>query len=276
MRMPRRRQRSTRATGSRFSRSTRGFWIQGDFFDTNPKVKDLFICDAAEVGIGFFGATDLTVHFLKDDEYGQEGGDPNHNTNVVNVNRDRATRGAQHLLKIVNESMPGVYGEASGGPGVPASISLVRIDVERNRTAGRDQGCGQAFLDNTVAHELSHGCNVYHHGSGNYHVSEIGGPDGKDTGRFSVARRGGQHSGAMDCFMRYTSDVTVYETPGGSLWWRTPSGQFVNGAVYQADAPGTILCVTKGAGSDGVPPKVGLAERGECRTQLTVNDHEKQ
>jgi hypothetical protein len=252
----------------------RGFWIQGEFTYTNPNVKDLFIHDAGNLGVGFFGVTGLAVHLVKEEEYGQEGGGAN-NPNVVNANHDRATRGPQHLLKMVDEGMPGAYGEATGGPGVPASIRLVRIDAEANRKAGEDLGFGQAFLDNTVAHELLHGCNVYHHGSGNYDISELSGPGGKFTEKLRVARRGGQHSGAMNCVMRYHSDATVYEKPGGGVWWRTPSGQFVTGAVYEADAPGTTLCVTKGAGSDGVPPKVGNADRGVCRTQLAINDHEK-
>jgi hypothetical protein len=255
----------------------RGFWVQGEFIETQPEVKDLFIHDDANVGIGFFGATELAVHLVKEEEYGHEGGDPEeHNIKVVNANRSRATRGPQHLLKLLNVALPDAYGRAFGGPGVPASIVAVLIDVEKCRKAGRELGFGQAFLDNTVAHELSHGCSVFHHGSGDYDISEIFGPGGKITEKLSVARRGGPHSGAMDCLTRYNSDVTVYEKPRGKLWWRAPSGEMVHGEIYGADPPGTTLCETKGAGSDGVPPKVGPADRGECRKQLNVNDNNKE
>jgi hypothetical protein len=256
----------------------RGFWIQGEFTYTNPNIKDLFIHDAANLGVGLFGVTGLAVHLVKEEEYGQEDGDANHNPNVVNVNRDRATRGAQHLLKMVSESLPGLYGKKTGDTiGPPALAPLVRIDDVKSNRAGARLEFGRTFLDWVIAHELAHGCNVRHHGDSNYRVSEVDGPGGKAPEDALIARIGGQHSGAMDCLMRYISEAKYYELPGGQFSWRAPPlGLIKTGEFYNPDDPGTTLCEAKGAGSDGAEPKVGSATIGECRKHLRVNDNEKQ
>jgi hypothetical protein len=255
----------------------RGFWVQGEFVHTNPNLKDLFIHDAANLGIGSFGVTGLAVHLIREEEYGQEGTDANHNPNIVNVNRERATRGSQHLLKMVSEGIPGKYGEKTGNAiGPPALAPLVRIDVVKSRAAGDEFGLGPAFLDWVIAHELLHGCGVSHHGEQNYRVSEVDGPGGKVPDKALIARVGGPHSGAMNCLMRYISEAKYYELEGGQFSWRTPLGLVKTGEFYNVDDPGTTLCETQGAGSDGVAPKLGLAEKGECRKQLNVNDNPRQ
>lgn len=157
------------------------------------------------------------------------------------------------------------------------------IDVDDCRKAGADFGFGQAFLDWAIAHELAHGCNVWHHGQSNYEVLAVGLtplPDGSGGQPLApeealVAAIGGQHSGAMTCIMRYISEAKYYESDGGPYFWRDPNGKIKTGQVYDVDSPGTTLCEAKGADRDGVPPKVGPADKGECRTQLNVNDHGK-
>jgi hypothetical protein len=260
----------------------RGFWVQGEFVSTNPNIKDLFIHDAANLGIGVFGVAGLAVHLVKEEEYGQEGGDANHNPNVVNGNRGRATRGPQHLLKMVNEHLADAYGEGTGDTiGSPALTPLVRIDVTRGQNAAAEFQLGPEFLAWVIAHELAHGCSIRHHGSGDYPVSAVGmsqAPDGSGGAPLApekafVAAIGGQHSGATDCIMRYFTGPNYYERPaGGAFFWQTPSGGIRSGDLYFVGKPGTSLCLTKGAGR----AQVGDALVGECRNQLNVNDNPKQ
>jgi hypothetical protein len=180
-----------------------------------------------------------------------------------------------------NENMPGLYGLADGtGPGVPKTTKAVKIDVARCQTVGDQE------LQSTIAHELSHGCNVWHHGDDDYKVAEVENlmPDGtwaKHTSAvpWVVAIKGGQESGVEQCIMRYAR-TNYYETLKGNWRWKKPpKGTLQLGDPYDpGENPGTIFCDDpKGTGVNGKTnpggSKAGDATKGNCTGQFAVNDN---
>jgi len=265
----------------------RGFHAQGAHIRTEPKLKDIFIYDPSNLlydsnnlGLGFFAASGLTIHLVKDKEFADEGGATN--PHVINPNRGFATLGAQHLLRLKNENMPGLYGLADGnGPGPPKTTHTVKVDVARClRTSRQELSC-------TIAHELSHACNVWHHGDIDYNISNWRKlqPDGTwgawvqyaDGSLRGVAAQGGQESGAEECIMRYEGN-NLYETAAGPIQWKKADGSLQRGAEYPPmEAPGTIFCDEgegTGVNASGRPggPKAGNASKGKCQRQFCVND----
>jgi len=134
-----------------------------------------------------------------------------------------------------------------------------------------------------VSHELSHGCNVRHHGEGDYQGNYretrqdngtwAGSSDGF-TALFPhmVAAKGAQCSGAENCIMRYPGAdwAELYERAGGKYRWRKEGqGDYIEGESYPAGhVSQTLYCNTKkGAGV------AGDATCGDCRHQFQVNDH---
>ena len=259
----------------------RGFVVQGKHLRTSPIEKDLFVRDDDNLGLGYFAQSGLSVHLIQDEEYSDESGTSGAtNPWVINHNRGFATRGRQHLLRMWDENMPGLYGLADGtGPGVPKTTKTVKIDVARCRTKGDRQ------LQSTIAHELSHGCNVWHHGDNDYPVTEVEGlmPNGTWVKSTSVAPwtisiQGGQESGVEQCIMRYTR-ASYYETATGTWRWKRPGGVLQRGNPYTpGEDPGTIFCDDpKGTGvNDKKHPggsRAGDAAKGNCQGQFCVNDN---
>jgi len=256
----------------------RGFRVQGKHIRTSPTGKDLFVRDDDNLGLGYFAQSGLTVHLIQDGEYANEDGEIN--VSVINCNRGFATRGQQHLLRMRDENMPGLYGIADGtGPGVPKTTKAVKIDVARCLTKGAEQ------LQSTIAHELSHGCNVWHHGDDDYEITEAEGlmPNGtwaKFTPVISwtVSIKGGQESGVEQCIMRYAR-ASYYETPKGTWRWKKPNGALQRGNPYDpGENPGTIFCDDpKGTGVNAEKrpggSKAGDATKGNCKGQFCVNDN---
>jgi hypothetical protein len=259
----------------------RGFRVQGKHIRTSPIEKDLFVCDLDHLTLGYFAQSGLTVHLIKVEEAGYEVTPGSANDFVINANRGFATRGPQHILSLIQQKLDGDYGYTPGtGPGVPKTAEHVLID----RTTCLRRSFQE--LQCTIAHELAHGCNAWHHGSGNYRISrwrELQ-PNGAwsrwwfDT--LGVAAQGGQESGVEECIMRYDG-TNLYETATGPLQWEKPDGSLQRGAEYPpVELPGTIFCNDKkgtGVNDPDRPqslggPKAGNASKGKCRTQFCVND----
>jgi hypothetical protein len=255
----------------------RGFRIQGGHVRTNPALKDLFIRDSSELGKGRFAESLLTTWLVDEDEFGWEEGETN--PRVINFNRGFATRGPQHLLFLMNKKLDGGdLGFADGGPGPPKNVFIVWIDV----------ACCKKFKDElacTIAHELAHGCNVWHHGD-DYEISQWKDllPDGtwsswhSDGESKGVAAAGGTESGVEQCIMRYDMQ-NLYETPTGPILWQAPSGGSLRrGASYlPIEPPGTIFCVQSVGTGVNAPDrpggaKAGNASVGKCLMQFHVND----
>jgi hypothetical protein len=263
----------------------RGFHQQTKHIRTSPIVKDLFVRDVDGLGLGYFALSGLTVHLIREDEWGREGGAAN--DYVINLNRGFATRGQQHMLKMWNENLDGNLGETAGPPGgPPKDHKSVKIDVAACRKSGANE------LESTIAHELSHGCNVRHHGATNYKVKAsdvellLDGtweklvPDTPGTPKkYSIAAQGGQESGVEECIMRYEGE-SFYENPKGNFRWKKPDGALQLGKLYwPTENPGTIFCDKPdgtGVNDEKKHPgdtKAGRASMGKCKSQFCVNDN---
>lgn len=108
----------------------RGFRAKGVHIRTDPFQKDLFVWDPSNLGLGYFDQSGLTIHLVSAYEWDFQGDATN--PRVINFNRGNAAIGAQHLLYLKNENMPGLFGLADGtGPGTPKTCRTVKIDVAR-------------------------------------------------------------------------------------------------------------------------------------------------
>ena len=133
----------------------RGFMVKGAFVDTDPKRKDLFVCDQsgrAAAGLALFeAASGLAVHTTTCWELGED--------RVINrypsVGPHRVD---QHGLRI-----EGGAGSASaeGVAGPPRFTPRILLPAP---PAG--QGRDRAEYDSDVAHELGHAVGARHHGHG--------------------------------------------------------------------------------------------------------------
>jgi len=269
--------------GLSFYEEYRGFRVQSEHIRTSPIEKDLFVRDDNNLTIGYFAQSGLIVHLIEDSEYEDESlSSSATNAWVINNNRGSDTCGQQHILRMWNENMPGLYGLADGtGPGTPKKTKAVKIDVARCLTRSDQK------LQATIAHELSHGCNVWHHGDNDYKVAEVESlmPNGtwaKYTSDepWTISIQGGQESGVEECIMRY-DEASYYETPTGSCRWKKPpDGALQRGEPYGSpENPGTIFCEKKDGTGVNAPKgyrgvsKAGNASKGNCKSQFCVNDN---
>ncbi len=272
----------------------RGFIIGGKHVEGNPKKKDYFVLNTAGAfymgGIRLFqNISGLEVHYqFREGELASD--------RVVNRNHNEGAHNVdQHAVIIKPIAANSGYAEAIGGPGTPSLISVI---VAPRILPGVNTDI--SYLQSTLAHELLHGCNVYHHGDANYPYTFIT-RTATDQLLSSIASSGGgnpttvlteqetsaafmfpvgiptkvivgvandQHTGDEDCVMRY-DDARGHLKNGAPnvLYYTLPE-----------DA-GFSIC-TSGAGtgingSDWLPqPRYGDAAsgRGNCVGQILVND----
>jgi hypothetical protein len=155
----------------------RGFLEDGKHIRTNPKQKDLFICDTyggrSKRGINRFAAlTKLAVH----DKLTLEESSP---SRVINRNQGQDSTHVvdQHGLlldgfhKTEKENFNGMAVPAPGAPwepGTPKSFDRIILDRALPDTVTRlltgETTKIHEYFVRTVAHELLHCCNVWHHG----------------------------------------------------------------------------------------------------------------
>lgn len=148
----------------------RGFLEDGTHIRTNPRKKDLFICDTiggrSKRGLNRFSTlTKLAVH----DKLTLEELSP---SRVINRNRSEEAPHVvkQHglLLKTFTRTNEDYSGMAVGGPGTPKSVHRVILDskLPDTFTTTFDDGTTKTYeiFAPIVAHELLHCCNVWHHG----------------------------------------------------------------------------------------------------------------
>lgn len=186
----------------------RGFKVKGTHTRTGTLHKDLFIHDRDNITVGNFGTTGILTYLIHRDEFTR--------ARVINFNHGASGvihQGfLQHGLLLVDASadttMRNLYGIAAGGPGSPGRIDSVKINVTLNRNNGRPLG-------RSIAHELSHGVDVWHHGRGYIRgflepgdsvivdgVWELNTSD--RNWNYTIACQRGVLSGDVDCWMRYT------------------------------------------------------------------------
>lgn len=282
----------------------RGFRVNAVWKEGDPETKDFFVRNEAggiaEPGITLFkDITHLEVHRLEAGELSPD--------RVVNFSRDTGPHVVdQHGIRIVNRTDFVGYCQAvrasGAGPGLPKDFSFVGlgnvttdpIDLVANGGVTRS-----TYNAPTVAHELLHCCNVYHHGEepdatsdgviwtkksdGIYEGDKkilVRNSKGVDitnlvTFQWNWFRREklvnlkvwrGSSSGDVGCVMRY-DDARAY-TPQGA-----PDERVL--LVTGDEAFGGGLCTTgKATGTNDNPGRFGpcAAGRGNCAGQIVVND----
>lgn len=288
----------TKGDGFTLYQEYRGFYHAGEHLEGDPGKKELFIrvrnAGIAIAGIQKFARlTQLAVHYQL-----QQAEMPA--SRVMNANRARGPHVAdQHgVIVQVNPALKGLA-RAVGGPGNPGTITSVDLMSD---AAARDPG----WLKSTVAHELGHCVNLWHHGEADdevvWHVDQgvlrergaggggagvpisvmdengsdqtalwVGIVSGADGGVLQLwrGRDQGQHSGHDNCIMRY--DCAEIYAHRRKPDWR----------VALFDEPiGHALCASpQGVGVNrpgrSTPiDRYGAAAsgRGNCTHQILVND----
>jgi hypothetical protein len=283
----------------------RGFLEDGNHIRTDPKKKDFFICDTIggriKPGIALFASlTKLDVHSkLKLDELGQ--------SRVINRNHsaDAPHVVDQHGIRMDSSSNRGEC-EAVGGPDTPGAIECVLIDTNWSSLKWVFHEGGTTMYASfipTIAHELLHCCNVWHHGDKDdvvwWHSETVGGreieyefqskedcghpekgspirifdEDGsqrmiKNPLRVWLGEKHGQHSGNEDCVMRYQC-AKGYPGVFDVRYLLRIEGEIV----------GQKLCIDREGTGVNAPdrkpqPRYGNADadRGACIDKICVND----
>ncbi len=255
----------------------RGFHIggKGKHERLSPETKDLFIIDEDDLGSGVYSqASGVSVHLIQIGEWFQKAGA--RNTHVVTGNSHYGDVYALYLEKELLDS--GAIGRALGGPSVPRDI--IRVMIDSSKISRLFEGDAGPQRVSTIAHELGHGTNIWHHGERppDYKTGDVvcTHPDKAaehfhcDTDCFLVAAQGGSYSGNDKCLMRYNSADFYENSYGGNCTW-VHNGEKVHGYVYETDPPGMTLCPS-GAGTGVNDPsntfanKAGNASpgRGDC------------
>jgi len=222
---------------------------------TNTRNKDTFIYDQNFMGTGFLNQTGLTIHeFYLEDLFDGTG------SRVINFNRGRHTGGAQHGLWLRDSNMPGLYGMSCPVLGATNGPPRTKTHVCINRSLCTAAGEPANRLSNTIAHELAHGLNVWHHGEGDNH----------NCGGLSTNRTGRVTCGVENCIMRYDQYAAAW-------CHRTPHHRhsYVNPATGTSlDNPGTTYCNSSNATglNDAGAGHRNPATRGNCLGQVRVKD----
>jgi hypothetical protein len=132
----------------------RGFEVRGDWRETDPRKKDLFVCDetgfATEGILLFEQASELAVHLVTCEELGT--------SRVINRFGERGPQVVeQHGLRIVQGgTSPINEGDEFGPPRTSRRILLPAAPGGGART--------RQEMTSDIAHELAHGVGVQHHG----------------------------------------------------------------------------------------------------------------
>lgn len=241
----------------------RGFYDRARAHITpDPAHKNLFIVDGAGYGLGSFANSGIVSYFIDRTQMDAD--------RVVNFKNRTHHAGDQHgLITVAHAFADGTRGEAIGGPGLPLVVTEVRINSALGAGAMRNR---------VIAHELTHGCNVFHHGETSETVNfrlAAG-----SCAEFTIVTAGGLTSGVQGCYMRYSwSDYYCDVAAGGLLATETdpaPGCAVIGGRRVVAEPDGVIgadLCnATAGTGVNAGPRCGGNATVGECQKKLRVKD----
>ena len=234
---------------------------------TDPRVKDVFIYNEYQDDISWVKGTKLKPHQLFDPNFLGGSG-----SLIVNYNHGRHHGGEQHGLWLTRDNTLKAMGmavtkRASDGPGLPKTMS--RITINYDKLIKRSSDSYKA----TVAHEICHGLNVWHHGQGDDHELSV---DGYEV---ILNHQGGQASGDVECLMCYTNyaygwchgswpshhghlTTTVYEK----------DGEVYTGAELHKQRPKLCTSNAPTGLNDWAPGHANPATKGDCMGQLRVKD----
>ena len=290
---------SNRGDGLTLYEEYRGFQVDGKHVEGDPKKKDLFIRNKAGgvlvPGIKMFaGMTGLNVLYqLTDSEVGTD--------RVINKNYSSAPHKVdQHAIVVVLDPTISGYAEAynpAGRPGPPKDIEYVHLPARGLMGSSLGTARFVNYMNLSLAHELLHSCNVYHHGDiddravvwtrgvGSDVVLEDGllevqikteagasmnltVPAGANHGMLaSLGAKNGLQSGVEECVMRYDAATGYVSTTDPLLRYTTK------------ETPGTTLCDSvagTGVNDSGRTPQSRFGDaasgRGRCKLQILVND----
>ncbi|HKS38225.1 MAG TPA: hypothetical protein VJW76_13595 [Verrucomicrobiae bacterium] len=294
----------------------RGFAENQRHIRTNPEVKDLFVRDqiggaaVKEQIILFRRTSELDVHHkLRPGEMAVDA--------RMNFNHGHAHLHDQHGLYVRGRPEQTGSSEAITRAGfdtnmisTPGTTSRIELDLDEIGLDLRDLNNIRIFRElavDSLAHELGHGCSVYHHGdsdeptfllrqfdpAGNSFLIAADGNNARvvfEDGVTSVTRsyvtvgtnqilvlntgaRQGQHSGNMDCIMRYHgADFFPSQADPQHLFYRFNPEDQHSRTLFCESGAGTKA----NASAPGKPwPRFGNAadKRGNCKHQLCVNDY---
>jgi hypothetical protein len=268
----------------------RGFIVDGDHEEGDPNIKDYFIVNTAgqtyQSGLKLFQSlSGLEVHYnLKQSEMPS--------SRVINLNHDQGPHLVdQHGVIIVPFAVDPGYAIAVGGPGTPKSVSMINVAPLLPSASANDID----YEASTLAHELFHACNVYHHGDASYPtVTWVRVPFTNfvyenNTGFVTVLDETGlssaghlpeltpvhvrlgvandPHTGDDNCVMRYDDAHGYYPKAGPASVRYYP----------RRENAGMGVCIqSQGTGVNDpahLPqPRYGDAVRGNCTGQILVND----
>jgi hypothetical protein len=266
----------------------RGFIIDGQHVEGNPKKKDYFILNRAGAfylsGFRLFqNLSGLEVHYkLKGSEMSSG--------RAVNFNHDAGPHnGDQHGVIVVPIAANAGYAEAQGGPGTPRSIT----QIVAPRLLPDAESTYIDYMGSTLAHELFHAANVYHHGDGPSKYGVVRWDAAAGTALFyglpaKVLSESGEDFPLPDTSVTYVLGVPG-DTHGGDdscvMRYDDARGYFSKAdpkAIYLVDSEpaGFALC-SQGAGTginaSGRLPQSRYGDaaqgRGNCRAQILVNDN---
>ncbi|WP_321471974.1 hypothetical protein [uncultured Paludibaculum sp.] len=270
----------------------RGFIENGHHIEGNPKKKDYFIHTRVGgtylPGIRLFRRlSGLEVHYeFTADEFSME--------RVVNANHTMGPhRVDQHGVEIFPWGNNPGYAEATGGPGNPAKITGIFVPA---LVPPVDKGTANYF-NSTLAHELFHACNVYHHGdAGDRSVkwrrlpgtdTVVEASDGTEK-QVSILREdgtlinaimpeaplkvvlgvnGGPHCGDDNCVMRYDDSGGYVADADPSLRYRVKE---VTGFQLCSSGDGTGVNDPSRTPQSRYGP--AASGRGTCSSQILVTD----
>jgi hypothetical protein len=264
--------------------------VTGFHVRTDPRVKDVFICDTAGFGIGAFRASKLQVHLVRPEESGTSQAAA-FNTHIINRNRGAYSKGEQYVLWLEEGSADDNYAGGAvmkgGEPSVPRDCQKIQV---RRPVADPSKALSPEETRVTVTHELAHACNLKHHGDGNFEdvvkveyledesdgkgglAHKKGDVESDPSGSLSLAfETGSQASGDTHCYMGYTANF-VRDPQGPRKVWT------MSGATYRARqlTPGldryakTRFCDVPSSWELG-PAGLPDAGRGNCNHQFCVN-----
>ncbi len=278
----------------------RGVFSEGKYLRLDPKKKELGLqidkdhIPSLENGINLFAkASGLTVIKLWREELEAD--------RMFNKNSSSGKAGSQYALRLIKESLPkGVVGvnepikETHKTPkfSIKTAIDIDQLKLLFDKQAKifKDSGIAMPYtmeedINNTIAHELSHGVNVTHHGKSSDEIPRTAYAKGRVLYRVygsnglpeeihpvkgyevegTVGEPGCDASGDLSCIMVYTS---AYQ-------WSFIKAE--DGALEYRAVPllplGSHLCTSpKGTGlnANGF---FGNATWGNCLSQVKVKDY---
>jgi hypothetical protein len=245
----------------------RGFFVNGEWKDTDPGNKDIFIYDELGCGVSYFSKTNLKIHLIKQEEYNE--------SRIVNFTRGYATlssQSGQKGLYLHEGALVGLWGQTKPCVGTPNVVEEVIIDEISGaaKAAYEERGTEGGLLRNyasTIAHELGHAVNIMHHGDEAWEYAHD----------YKIARRGGLWSGDIICAIRYElpeeykgSDGVMYPYPVTEEGTNSQTDFCTQKTGTEINAPG------ERKGTDGRPYPVSAdAERGGCRNNITLKGYNK-